>query len=534
MKRTLPFYTSLMILFLIVIAEFVALMIMNSGTFVYALDDAYIHLSVAESIAKGGYGINPGEFSSPSSSILWPFLLAPFSCLPFFVYVPVLLNILCSFGTLFFSWKILNSVFDESEQKTFIITLLLMLLVAATGMVPLIFSGMEHSLQIMTVVIVLYVMIKELNGLFNPLQSILAIVLASLVRYENLSICLFAIAFFFVRGRMRHALYALAGVIGIHLTFSLFLYYNGAAFLPTSVLLKTNSLQHSLVSFSKFVSTVSSYFGGFYFVVAVISIGYYFLNARKIPIATLGLGSGFVILLHLLNGYTQTLGDFSTNLAYSFRYEMYMWVFVLVILMIMGKSLIQSSARFSTVFTAMILIGAELFFCARVNSTFVTIPTASNNIYEQHYQNHRLLTEFYKGPAAANDIGYVAFQNEEPILDLWGLASREVWKLRLANPLKTAWMDSVVTSNEIKLAILYDVWFPFLPPAWTKVAELTLTKREVTASENVVSYYATRADAVDGVKEALKRWQKTLPQQSMLVFANPVIALAIDSTAAHR
>ena len=45
------------------------------GHLVYTLDDPYIHLAVAESILEGGYGINTGEYASPSSSILWPFLL---------------------------------------------------------------------------------------------------------------------------------------------------------------------------------------------------------------------------------------------------------------------------------------------------------------------------------------------------------------------------------------------------------------------------------------------------------------------------
>ncbi|MFA6467708.1 MAG: hypothetical protein WCW35_02350 [Bacteroidota bacterium] len=534
MKRSFPFFIASSVLLLFIVAEFVSILKINSGTFVYTLDDAYIHLSVAESIANGGYGINPGEFSSPSSSILWPFLLAPFTFFSFVVYVPLLLNIFCSFGTLFFSWKILETVFHDIENKSFIVLLLSILSIAATGMVPLIFSGMEHSLQIMTVVIVLFVMVQELRGVFDPRAVVFAIILASTVRYENLSICLFAISFFFVRGRIRSTLHALAGVAGIHLLFSLFLWYNDASFLPTSVLLKTNSLQSSMVSIPKFVGTVNSYFGGFYFAVAVFSIGYYFLKTRTEPFAILGLGSAFIILLHLLNGYTQPLGDFSTDLAYSFRYEMYMWIFALLVLMISGKSVIRSVVRFSPAFAAVVLVGAEMFFCARVNSAIFTVPTAANNIYEQHYQNHRLLTEFYIGPAAVNDIGYAAFQNDEVILDLWGLASRDAWKLRIANPLKTEWIDSIVISKGITFAILYDVWFPFLPPTWTKVGELTLTKREVTASENVVSYYAVRTDAVHQVTDAMKLWQKTLPLQSMLIFTDSVTAPATDSTAARR
>ena len=51
----------------------------NEGLFTYTLDDPYIHLRLAENISQGHYGINPSEYSAPSSSILWPFLLVPFS-----------------------------------------------------------------------------------------------------------------------------------------------------------------------------------------------------------------------------------------------------------------------------------------------------------------------------------------------------------------------------------------------------------------------------------------------------------------------
>src|SRR5262249_14612423 len=68
----------------------------DGGHFTYTLDDPYIHLALARNIAFGGYGINPGEPAAPSSSILWPFLLAPFARLPaIFELAPLLLNLLC-------------------------------------------------------------------------------------------------------------------------------------------------------------------------------------------------------------------------------------------------------------------------------------------------------------------------------------------------------------------------------------------------------------------------------------------------------
>src|SRR5687767_4911056 len=69
---------------------------LNNGHITYALDDAYIHLALAERIAAGHYGINANEFSAPASSVIWPFLLVPFSPFRVAEYVPLALNVLFS------------------------------------------------------------------------------------------------------------------------------------------------------------------------------------------------------------------------------------------------------------------------------------------------------------------------------------------------------------------------------------------------------------------------------------------------------
>src|SRR5882672_6661262 len=60
---------------------------------VYSLDDPYIHLALARQILHGHYGINPGEFAAPSSSILWPFLLAPFAFTRLSEFLPLVINL---------------------------------------------------------------------------------------------------------------------------------------------------------------------------------------------------------------------------------------------------------------------------------------------------------------------------------------------------------------------------------------------------------------------------------------------------------
>src|SRR6266566_120392 len=49
----------------------------NQGHVVYVLDDSYIHMAVARNLAQHGvWGISQYGFSSVTSSIAWPLLLA--------------------------------------------------------------------------------------------------------------------------------------------------------------------------------------------------------------------------------------------------------------------------------------------------------------------------------------------------------------------------------------------------------------------------------------------------------------------------
>ncbi len=516
MKHKLPFLTATAVLTIVVAVELYFVLAMNAGMFVYALDDAYIHLSLAQNIARGEYGINAGEFSSPSSSILWPFLLAPFASLSGFYLVPFIVNVLFSVGTLYIAWRILDAVYGEEKHAPMIIALFLILLIPAAGMTGLIFSGMEHSLQIFSIIAILYAIVQEVRGSYNAAVTIGTLIIASLVRYENLAIVLFAVAFFASRGKFRAAAAAGGSVIVLHLLFSFFLYHHGSTLLPLSVLLKTNITGAGFSPIAKFFRTISAAFGALYFVIGFLLVMYYIAAGRKNPFSPLCLGAFFAVVLHLSFGYTQTLGDFSTELVYFFRYEMYLWTFLLMTMMIVwSRGIQQLTGRFPLI-VVFFAVAAELFFCSRSNSVLFTLPTASNNIYEQQYQNHRFVTAVYKKPVAANDIGYLSFNNEHVVLDVWGLASQSAARLRIANPMNPEWMDSLLRSRSIDLAIIYDVWFPVVPQSWIKLATLSITKRPVTVSESEVSYYSTNDESAKEIVRALSVFQTMLPEKSML------------------
>jgi hypothetical protein len=143
-----PLFIGISFLLLVILIELFAIMLLNNGFFVYTLDDPYIHMALSENIKNGHYGVSISEFSAPSSSILWPFIIAPFSS---FQYFPFMANVAAAILTVFIFMKILNASLGISDKhiRKVLISSLLILLILVTNIVGLIFTGMEHSLQLL-------------------------------------------------------------------------------------------------------------------------------------------------------------------------------------------------------------------------------------------------------------------------------------------------------------------------------------------------------------------------------------------------
>src|SRR2546425_3180819 len=170
-------------------AALVAILWLNQGTFTYTLDDPYLHLSLAENIAAGHYGINRDDVAAPSSSVLWPYLLAPFSVLPFGHLVPLLLNYVASLGTIALLRRIITTSLGGAQErlKNEVVAMLLAFLVLAANLVGLAFTGMEHSLQVLVSVALVAGLIEESTTGRGPWWLPLAIVAGALLPYENLA-----------------------------------------------------------------------------------------------------------------------------------------------------------------------------------------------------------------------------------------------------------------------------------------------------------------------------------------------------------
>ena len=200
------------LLLVLVGIELWVLLAMNDGVLVYTLDDPYIHFALAENILAGHYGVSPIEFSAPSSTFLWPIILAPFTAFQVFDYVPFVVNVFAAAATVWFYHSAITTTVSPGEgRKRYPVALIFTcLLIPTTNLVGLIFTGMEHSLQVLLAVMVVCGLIVEARTGRTPRWLLVAIVVGPLVRYESLAVATPALAYLLLRGHIRPALVSAA------------------------------------------------------------------------------------------------------------------------------------------------------------------------------------------------------------------------------------------------------------------------------------------------------------------------------------
>lgn len=496
--------------------EWIAILALNGGRLVYTLDDAYIHLTLAGHIAHGHYGVNALEYSAPASSILWPFLLAPIANLPIATWIPLALNILFAIGTLALAWRILSAVGAPAGRGPSVSLVLAGLFVLATNLIGLVFTGMEHSLQVLVVTAILIGLLVELESGRVPKWLGAAIVAAPLIRYEDLVIAAPALLFLAAR---RHRVAAFASGAAIALLvggFSWFLIHLGLSPIPASVKAKSavaSSVGHVRPLIANLQQSLLGARGMALAVGVALLVCVAFSrrrsNGERWLAATIALG----VLGHLVGG---AYGWYS-------RYEIYIWsTMLLANLYLYRESLSRAWAGEPRGMLATGVAGLLLICPPYLHSLFTT-PLASNNIYGQQYQMHRFAVDYLHGPVAVNDIGYVSFGNPDYVLDVYGLASAAAMEAKRAGR-GEAWMAEAVRTHGVRLAMIYDKadWVPKAPPEWIKLGELRLERPRITPAVNKVSFYATDFADRDALLRLLQEFQKTLPGGSRFEFAQPL------------
>lgn len=499
-----------------VILGFISVMVINRGLFTYMLDDPYIHLAVAEGLAKSGhYGVNPGEVSAPCSSPLWPFLMVPFARLPGFTLVPLVLSAAAAFITALLALgrvRRLSPPRDGDRSGAMLRAAVVICFLLATNAIGLVFTGMEHSLQVLLAVVVAEGMLRLAEGAPPGKGFYLAVVAGPWVRYENMALTLAAVILCFALGRRRQAFLLGAAALAGLAVFSGYLVSLGLSPVPASITAKSTFVGEApVMAVLKNLKNSINLGRGMIVALGVallagIALAWRGERAWRVAAGCLAL-AGF---LHLVAG------------AYGWvnRYEIYIlaalvWGLAALAGKVLESAGIHPSRRLGWALLPLApVIGFPYLF------GLMTLPLAANNIYEQQYQMHRLAADYWRKPVAVNDLGYVGFRNDRYVLDLWGLASPQALKARMRHE-DPAWMNVLAEKHGVGLAMIYSAWFPELPAGWKKVGALRLSRKLITPAGGEVSIYATKPEFVPEITEALNRFRKSLPREGMLEISGP-------------
>lgn len=495
--RTIERFVTLGAVALSVVYAIVVMVVASPVSF-YTLDDPYIHMALAENIARGHFGVNLGEYSNPSSSILWPWILAAFEKLGVMLYAPLLVNVACFVVTVRVMLAFCLKRIAGNFRNTLIVLGLALLAFNVFGVV---FTGMEHSLHVLLSVVAVT---RVIDGKFDR-WALLALMLGPLVRFEGAIVLALGVGAALVDRRWAFAgLAVVAAVVPVAL-YGGWLSTLGLPVLPSSVLSKSAAAGGVVDGGGGVIGGLLATFGknalspaGPMLGVMALGLGYAaWRRAGRDRVLALGLIA--VVALAMMLGRMDSYA----------RYEAY----VFCVLAIGLVHLLQAELRLLTqslVRSTVLGVGVAVLGGALGVYVFATTPLAARNIDLQQHQMHRFVAECWRKPVAVNDLGWVSFRNDVYVLDLWGLGSEEARKARAENA--PGWVGRLVDDKGVEAAIIYPGWFPNLPEGWVEVGDITLTDRSITPFSPRVSIYATDAAAMESIGACIAQIAATAPE----------------------
>lgn len=523
-------------LFLAAVAWLVATSIrLNDGRFIYALDDAYIHMATARTLALSGvWGVSPDGFTSSSSSLIWPLLLAPAFWLPAGAeWMPLILNAVFGVGAIGASARGLR----EAGVAPGAATVALVAVVFVTPMPALAITGMEHLLHAWLTIAFALAAIRLLVSPERPrgrplvLLTGMAALLVS-TRFEGAFLVGLAGGLFLLKRDVRTlAVLGVAAVLPIAI-YGAISTAQGWLFLPNSIVLKSSAGTgrmlgliglYRLEQHPVLLLLVSA--------VAVLgTIRVLRTGSWRDPSALLSACFLAPALAHC------QLAD----LGWFFRYEAYLIALGLVALAVgLSRALGEAGAwrrldngRLPAAAFALVLVAVAFYpFGKRARDAQRMAVTATRNIYEQQIQMARFLDRHYDGrPVALNDIGAVSYFADVALLDVYGLASLEVARLKLDRAFDSGALHRLVRERDVEIAIVYDAWLaPYggAPRDWTKVAEWGI-RNNVVCGDDRVSFYGVTPEAGARLRERLEAFAAEMPRTVRVTWtaAGPVARAA--------
>ncbi len=488
----------------------------TGGRLVYTLDDAYIHLAVAKNFALNGvWGVTAYGFSSSCSSVLWPLLIAgPLFLLGSGTAVPFVLNTILAVLLLLVGRRLLSRAGVRGPVEF----LALCVLAFLPSLPVMVFWGMEHLLQALLTLCLLWAAAREPAPSFRkkPVQAFSPALFAFLLtatRYEGALVVVAAALLLVLRRRWWSAVSVLlAGALPVAV-YGLVSRAHGWYFLPNSILLK-GGLEATGGSVLRHIRSVFDPER-----LSVIS------QARTLPLLLVALVAFFVWRTNPVRSrlrwftlayvFAWTL-HFATVLRVGgYRYDAYLVPPGIIIAAVSFSDLFNAwhgpARRAVAVVLALLVILSPAIH--GIYSLLHVVP-GTKNIFEQQLQMSAFLGRFYQDqPVGLNDIGAVDYYADVRCVDLCGLASLDVCRARLGGNFGPGFIEGLCRSRGARVALLYESWFEGsggFPTDWVLVGRWHIRDNVVCGSDSV-AFFATTQDHAPLLAGQLEQFRETLP-----------------------
>jgi hypothetical protein len=502
----------------------VRILLYTKGHLVYVIDDPGIHLAMARNLVEHGtWGVSPGVYESASSSPAWTLMLAGVTgAVPALAsVVPLVVNLAAAAWILWiYATRQHVVVLGRGHWGSWALAIVLPLW--ALFLPALAFTGMEHTLHAALALQVVVLLTLLVAGEATPRRwaaYYVLLTLGSCFRLETMFVaagCGAALLFattrrlggsevataWPVRRRLVHtvATGVAAGVpvlvIGlVNLAFD-------RRFFPNSVVAKTALGQDEsliptwdavLANLERDVLLATLF---------ALAVAYLIFTAYGFRGRNSALAMAFAVTALLHFGFA--------SIGWYHRYQAYLIVIGLLFLLRAAPEVVRPRWREAALLCLAVAI--LLFSLGRLHLLSST-PLAASNTYRQQYQLGRFMDRYYGGePVAVQDLGYVALLHDGPVVDINGLGSHEILKLRQDDAFDQRAMRRIVDREDVQAIALFANEYVFrLPNSWIGVGEWSLGQKKVSPLYSTVTFYAPNERLARELEGNLRDFRSELP-----------------------
>jgi hypothetical protein len=507
---------------------FVALIVRaDGGSFTYAIDDPYIHLTIARNLATTGtYGIVPGVYESASSSPGWVVLLAalirvaPAAA----VWLPLALNLLAAAAVLLL--VIRSQSFLFRLESPLLRGLAYALLPLAMFLPGLVLVGMEHSLHALLVVGLLLLLARALQRPLSGRELAATAglsLLAGSVRYETL----------FLAGGAAMALLLAAGAPGgeaargvvgravarlrrrevwaffvppllVTAVLAAINLHNGQYALPNSVLAKSGlGAGQGLAGWVPSLGGIWGTLTEDLLASGLLLIGLAYLALRRLS----GPQSGLWLAWTLMAGLHVLYAKF----GWFDRYQGYIVAsgMLLTLRSLPELQLRRGPAHLRTTLAAVVLLVALPGFKFSLEAQ---IPTYAQLIHQHQDAMGQFFAAEYAGQTImVNDIGEVSWQHRGGLDDLWALGSYDILRAYRTGAMGPAFVGRLAARDHVQVVAVWGALRNDIPAQFVEVARWSTSGTGRPDADNDVVFYAPGPAQAATLRLRMQAFASSLP-----------------------